>query len=239
MTVVLSSCTAGAVVFLRDSQSRLPSGNVLKTVTCDVGKTFLFNIPKVAAVSLEHDFSETVGLRSFERHGMCYKVASEMNADSVVDIMRHPKAHVLSMFNHCTASSLADRNSSRPGFPRSIAVWLKRWAQMQDDGGYRQGGGIPTRTMPMQCYNRINMQTHCRACNVHFPDNYSAELSRRPSDQRSRRASGSTVSRDSYRAASFSRVNTRPSRTSTGRRMLPGGVASAGARSCRQAATVS
>lgn len=141
-----------------------------------MGKLFLMHIPKAAGISLEHDVRELVGLRNFESHEMCYSFASEMRADSVAVMLRNPRSHVLSMYNHCTASAFADKFSNRPDLPRSFSGWARKWVEMKHQGVFPQGRSGPARSMPLQCYNPINMQTHRLACRGHFPNNYSAEL---------------------------------------------------------------
>lgn len=53
---------------------------------------------------------------------------------------------------------------------------MKKWVEMKEQGVYPQGVAGPARTLPLQCYDPVNLQTQRLACNGRFPNAYSAEL---------------------------------------------------------------
>ncbi|CAE7639438.1 CACNA1A, partial [Symbiodinium pilosum] len=132
-------------------------------------EVFHLHIPKVAGCSTVHDLGEIIGRENLWSNEICYSTSKMAHFNNTVVMIRRPRDHVFSMYQHCYSgggpgyyAALRAMNAA-PGqenftLPDTFGKWIENWVTKPHFGFY----GVYEDEF--HCYFPFNMQCSRLTC---------------------------------------------------------------------------
>jgi len=141
---------------------------------------YVLHIAKVGGCSSVYDVSMAVGRANVFTSELCYldRFDPEKNINSTMVMLRAPRGHVLSQYNHCATGGGEGgwKNLMAGTFdlvPKTFGEWVMNYRELQIQNA--SNGIIEIHDDPYGCYRPIDRQSHILTCTQ--PDIYPAEVS--------------------------------------------------------------
>ncbi|CAJ1384609.1 unnamed protein product [Effrenium voratum] len=127
---------------------------------------FHLHVPKVAGCSMVEDVTSMIGRTKLWSNEVCYSHSYAKGArfQHTLVMFRQPRAHVISMYEHCKTNPLHSwflkNKFSQPHnpMPDTLSQWIHAWKNNPTFGSYAIDQA------PFACYNPINLQTRRLTC---------------------------------------------------------------------------
>lgn len=138
---------------------------------------YFLHIPKTGGSSFNNDARHILRLAGsgLQYEEGCYAWAQmKIHADSVITMLRSPRAHVLSMHSHCATAPERTIFKTKSSFEEWVHSWVKLKASGTVHGDFapyvRDTDFVHSylTLLPFKCYNPIDMQCQRMTCEKPF-----------------------------------------------------------------------
>jgi len=132
---------------------------------------YVLHLPKTAACSLVKDISKFIDRRQIWSNEGCWSTRKQHpEITKAISMVRDPRSHVLSQYQHCRKSSDYPILRAKKAMPETFEAWIGHWTKKYEAGGIN--GTFPYDEDEFGCSRPINVQAQRFNCDnvFDYPD---------------------------------------------------------------------